>query len=143
MYDVLKEEFIELVEKEVHGEYKQKCYFHSIQVSQLARLYALERGVNTDLAAIAGLYHDIGFYITRNSRNHGTLSADYLSKLLIKYNMPEAHRNMVLNAIRVHSDKASFHDALSEVLKDADVNAKYLEDMNAKYSLNEEKRIRY
>ena len=126
-YEILKEIFFNKIEEKVYGIYKQKAYFHSIQVSTLCMLLAKETNLNQELLGIIGLYHDFAQYINHNHFNHAKLSALALETLLDE-SFSDEEKRIMTQAIINHSNKEQINDEYSEILKTADLLAKYLED---------------
>lgn len=125
-YEDLKDIFYQTIEEKCHGIYKQRAYFHSIQVCILCQLYAKKRNLNSELASIIGLFHDYAQMINHSSFQHGIRSAQMIKKYLIDFNDEEIE--IITNAISRHSDKNKKDDPYSELIKDMDLYAKYLEE---------------
>lgn len=125
-YEQLKDIFYQNIEDKCHGIYKQKAYFHSLQVCTLAKQIALKENLNLELAAVIGLFHDYASFINHSSFNHAYMSAQMLEKYLIEFS--EEETQIILTSIQNHSDKDKIHDEYSEMIKDADVLAQYLEE---------------
>lgn len=53
-YKDLKTIFYETIEQKCYGIYKEKAYFHSIQVASLCQIYAKHRHLDIELASIIG-----------------------------------------------------------------------------------------
>jgi len=98
-------------------------FFHHLYgVSKFCALLALKRGINTELAATAGLLHDIYQVTGKSTLNHaekGAIVAETMLKKLNLYNDEEIAA--IKTAILRHKDKSAVHELLDEVLKDADV----------------------
>lgn len=61
--------------------YRQNQYYHSIEVSKLAGILAVELGVDPDQAKRCGLLHDIGKSIDyRIEGSHAVISGDYADR---------------------------------------------------------------
>lgn len=140
-YEQLKEEFYKAIEEKCFGIYKQKAYFHSIQVCTLCQIYAKERGLDIELASIIGLFHDYSQFINHTSFNHAMISSEMTQKLLDHYSFTDEEKNIIITAIRLHSDKHKIDDPYSELIKDADVMAKYYEDPQYVFKEIENRRI--
>jgi uncharacterized protein len=125
-YENLKDIFYQTIEEKTHGIYKQRAYFHSLAVSSLCQKLALERGLNIELAAIIGLFHDYAQFIHHSSFEHAKRSSEMLASLLNEFN--DSEKQIILNAIALHSHKEHIDDEYSELLKDADVLAQYLNE---------------
>lgn len=100
---------------------KQCAIVHLYGVSQFCALLAKKRHMDAELPVIAGMLHDLYAY-TVTSEKHaagGSLLARELLEPLGLFCTAELDR--LCDAIRNHSDKDRCHDALSEILKDADV----------------------
>jgi putative nucleotidyltransferase with HDIG domain len=108
-------------------------YGHMVQVSQICAIFALNRGENAELAAIAGLLHDIsklqGYDIEPYASQHGDShdehaaeGADIAMKMLVELDITSAEENEIIcNAIKRHADKYSIDTPFDEILKDADM----------------------
>ena len=141
-YELLKEYFYKHIEEKCFGIYKQKAYFHSIQVSLLCIQYAKQRHLDPELSAIIGLFHDYSQFINHTSFNHAVMSSEMVEKILQDYLFSEEETSIIVNAIKNHSDKNQTHDAYSELIKDADVMAKHYEDPHYVFKESEQKRIK-
>ena len=112
-YENLKDIFYQTIEEKTHGIYKQRAYFHSLAVSSLCQKLALERGLNIQ-------------FIHHSSFEHAKRSSEMLASLLNEFN--DSEKQIILNAIALHSHKEHIDDEYSELLKDADVLAQYLNE---------------
>lgn len=140
-YEQLKDLFFKEIEKNCFGIYKQKAYFHTIQVCTLCQIYARERQLNIEIASIIGLFHDYSQFIHHNSFNHAVISSEMTQQILHQYDFTEDEINMITTAIRLHSHKQQIDDVYSELIKDADIMAKYYEDPEYVFKDNEMERI--
>lgn len=140
-FEVLKEIFFQNIEKHCHGIYKQRAYFHSIQVMTLCQIYATKRHLNPELASIIGLFHDYAQFIHHRSFNHAALSADMIKQYLDAFS--EKDITTITNAIAKHSDKDKIDDAYSELIKDMDLYARYLEDPDYVFTKTEQQRFNH
>ncbi len=102
---------------------ERRCaYLHLYGVSQACALLAKKRKENIELAVIAGMLHDIHSYATMNSTDHAHKGAKLAKKILESLKLfTDNEINLICTAIYNHSDKSIEHEALDEILKDADV----------------------
>ena len=102
-------------------------YVHLYSVSQACALLAMKRQQNVELAAIAGLLHDIHAYQMGNRKDHAHQGALAAKKILQELNLfSEEEIDMVSQAIWRHSDKDTVDSPFDEVLKDADALQHFL-----------------
>ena len=94
------------------------------------------------LAAMAGLLHDLWAYKSGSYDDHAHLGADYARKVLGKMEIATADETEIIcDAIWHHDDKASIDSPFAEVLKDADVIDHTLTDPTKE--IKEKERSRY
>ena len=95
---------------------------HLHAVAMAATMLAMKRGENAELAAMAGLLHDLYAYASGSYDNHAELGADYARALLdgMAVTTP-AETEIICSAIRRHDSKADVDAPMDEILKDADV----------------------
>ena len=97
-------------------------YIHLYSVSQTCALLAMKRQQNVELAAVAGLLHDIYAYKTGTRADHAHQGAALAKEILQELKLfSEEEIETVSGAIYHHSDKDTVGSPLEEVLKDADV----------------------
>ncbi len=105
-----------------------RCGFvHLYGVSATAALLALRRGLNMELAATAGMLHDIWNYKVNDPTDHARLSAIEAWRMLEdsgEFGPMEIEQ--VCHAIAVHSLKEQVDEPFDELLKDADRLQHYL-----------------
>lgn len=138
-FETLKDIFYQEIEKHCHGIYKQRAYFHSIQVMTLCQTYAKKRHLDIELASIIGLFHDYAQFIHHRSFNHAELSSNMIKQYLDEFSEEEI--NIITHAIAKHSDKNKIDDAYSELIKDMDLYARYLEDPDYVFTKEEQQRF--
>lgn len=138
-YEDLKAIFFETIENKCHGIYKEKAYFHSIQVASLCQVYAKQRGLDIELASVIGLFHDYAQFMNQSSFDHASRSAQLLEKYLIDFSSEEV--KIITHAIAKHSDKKRIDDPYSELIKDMDILAKYYDDSSYVFKDCERKRL--
>ena len=109
------------------NEERRCAYIHLYGVSQSCALLAKKRKENGELAAIAGMLHDIYSYSAMDSNDHAHKGAKMAREILeslkteILKMFTDEEIEQICTAIYNHSDKEIIHDTLSEILKDADV----------------------
>ena len=108
----------------------RRCGFvHLYGVSLTATWLAERRGLHPELAATAGMLHDLATYATRESADHAAASARLAAGLLARLGtFSRTEIDLISGAIARHSDKASVDGPMDELLKDADVLQHWLYD---------------
>ena len=102
-------------------------YVHLYSVSQACALLAMKRHENVELAAIAGLLHDIYAYKTGTRADHAHQGAVLAKEIMQETGLfSEEEMETVAGAIYHHSDKDTFDSPFDEVLKDADALQHFL-----------------
>lgn len=97
-------------------------YTHLLAVSQFASLLALKRGLDVEIACIAGLLHDVHSFLTGDAEDHAAKGAEEAREILNGLNsFSEKEITLICHAIFRHSSKDQVDGPLDELLKDADV----------------------
>ena len=114
---------------------------HLYGVSLAAQMLAKKRGLDPELAAMAGMLHDMYAYKTGSYEDHAHLGADLANKILGKLEIttPE-ETDIICSAIYHHDDKASVDSPMDELLKDADVLDHCFKDSSKPVKEKEQKR---
>lgn len=109
---------------------------HMYSSLQLAKLLALRRGIDMEVAAIAAALHDIAVIVTKKRENHAEKADKYVRDVIERYNngpwtehpkITKEEEDMIVNAIIKHSDKETYSDdSFVEFLKDIDSLDRYL-----------------
>ena len=95
---------------------------HLHGVSLAAVMIAKKRGENAELAAMAGLLHDLYAYKSGSYDDHAHKGAEYARKLLEELGITSAdEKDIICSAIWHHDSKAEVDSPMDEILKDADV----------------------
>lgn len=115
---------------------------HLYGVSMACVLLAQRRGQDEELAAVAGMLHDIATYKTGDSTAHAHRGAAMAEALLRETKLfSEEEICAVRDAIYSHSDKLNEHAPFAEVLIDADVLQHCLYDPSAPVAEHEKARF--
>ena len=119
-----------------------KAMSHLHGVSLAAVMIAKKRSEDPELAAMAGLLHDVFAYKRGSYEDHAHLGSAYVRKLLEKAELttPE-ETEIICSAVWHHSDKDAVDSPMDEVLKDADVLHHTLDDPTRE--VREHERERY
>jgi uncharacterized protein len=109
---------------------------HMYSSSQLAKLIALRRGMDPELAGIAAALHDIGVVMTKRHEGHAEAALPYVYDFLRRYNeesgkrlskVTEEETEAIIKAVVQHSEKElNSNDPFIELLRDVDSIDAYL-----------------
>jgi HD superfamily phosphodiesterase len=118
----LEKKVINILNNIEDGEKRAKAVAHLHGVSLAAVILAKKRGQDSELAAIAGLLHDLYAYKSGSYDDHAHRGADYAKEILdeMKLTSPEETKT-ICSAIYNHDSKAEVNEPMDEILKDADV----------------------
>ena len=95
---------------------------HLHGVSLAAVMIAKKREENAELAAMAGLLHDLYAYRSGSYEDHARKGAEYARKILEDLALTsEEETEIICSAIGHHDSKDEINAPMDEVLKDADV----------------------
>ena len=98
-----------------------KAAGHLYGVSMSAQLIAQKRGLDTELAGMAGLLHDLYAYESGSYDDHAHKGADLARQILEELDITKPEEtDIICSAIYHHDDKDSVDSPLDEVLKDSD-----------------------
>lgn len=122
---------------------ERRCgYVHLYGVSAICALLALKRGLDVQLATVAGMLHDFSTYQRNDSSDHDRFSAREARRVLGEVGrFSEQETEAICQAILHHRAKGEVHAPLDELLKDADVLQHYLYNPGFKQQASEEPRI--
>jgi uncharacterized protein len=109
-------------------EVERQCgYVHLYGVSQACALLALQRGLDMQLCAVAGMLHDLSSYKSGDRTNHDRQSALEAERILGGLSTFDPDEiDLVCRAISHHRAKGEIDGDGDELLKDADVLQHYL-----------------
>ena len=95
---------------------------HLHGVSLAAVMIAKKRGEDAELAAMAGLLHDIYAYESGSYEDHAHRGAERAREILTELGITDAgETDIICSAIYHHDTKGEIDAPMDEVLKDADV----------------------
>lgn len=114
---------------------------HLYGVSLAAQMLAKKRYLDQELAAMAGMLHDMHAYKTGSYDDHAHLGADLAKEILGELGLttPE-ETDIICSAIYHHDDKATIDGPMDELLKDADVIDHCFKDASKPVKEKEQKR---
>jgi uncharacterized protein len=123
-------------------EEERRCGFvHLYGVAQAAALLALVRGLDPELATVAGMLHDLWTYHSGDPTDHGRRGALLAREILTDLDAFTADEITTLcAAVAHHCLKGEVHGAYDELLKDADVLQHHL--YNTQFDVQENERPR-
>jgi uncharacterized protein len=109
---------------------------HMYSSSQLAKLLAIRRGLDPELAGIAAALHDIGVVATQRHEGHAEAAEKYIDDTVEAYStkagtkpapITKQERDQIVRAVAEHSRKEiDSGDPFVELLKDVDSLDRYL-----------------
>ena len=109
---------------------------HMYSCSQLAKLLALKRDLDPEIAGIAGAIHDLAIIETGIFKNHGIDGEKFVKDFLKNYNniyglengmVTEKELSIIIEATIHHSDKKNYsNNEYVELIKDVDSFDRYL-----------------
>ena len=137
----LEKKVINILNNLEDSEKRAKAMAHLHGVSLAAVIIAKKRGQDSELAAMAGLLHDLHAYKSGSYDDHAHRGADYAKEILdeMKLTSPEETK-IICSAIWNHDSKAEINEPMDEVLKDADVIDHSLADPTKAVKENEQAR---
>ena len=115
---------------------------HLHGVSLAAVMIAKKRGENAELAAMAGLLHDLYAYSSGSYDDHAHKGAELARQILEELKLTETgETDLICSAIYHHDDKYAVDAPMDELLKDADVIHHCLNDVAKPVKEKEQKRF--
>ena len=138
----LQKQVHRILEKMDDNDKRAKAIAHLHGVSLAAVMIAKKRGEDPELAAMAGLLHDLHAYKSGSYDDHAHLGAEYARKLLEKLELTtQEETDIICSAIWHHYNKAEVNAPMDEVLKDADVIHHSLVDPTKEVKEHEKERF--
>ena len=112
--------------------YRHTFYVHLYGVANFAALLAARRGLDKELAYVAGLTHDISLLTSPDDYdNHCEKSSQIAEDILTEIKLfSENEINIIKSAILHHTDIEEYTQSMyDEVLKDADILQPFFNDI--------------
>lgn len=125
-------------------EERKFAYIHLYGVSQIAALLALKRKEDVEICSLAAMLHDISYYEDGIYEDHAQRSARRSKEILTQSEeFSEEEIRKICVAIGHHSMKSSKHAPFDELLKDSDVLAHYLYNIQVPIPEKDKVRLYY
>lgn len=126
--DNLRERIIDLTLTKPQSTESYATLIHLNCVSQLASFFAMNYSLDLELAAAAGLLHDIDVLVNGYNADHAFHSSIMARGMLVSLgSFSENDIDIIVSSVARHSDKSKVDDIYDEILKDADTLAYYLQ----------------
>ena len=104
---------------------------HLYGVSLAATMIAKKRGLDSELASIAAMLHDLHAYKSGSYEDHAHKGAALAKEILETLELTSsAETEVICSAIYHHDDKLVVDSPMDEVLKDADVIHHCMNDLS-------------
>ena len=115
---------------------------HLYGVSLAATMIAKKRGLDPEIASMAGMLHDLYAYKTGSYDDHAHKGAELAGKILDNLGLTDKkEKDLICSAIYHHDDKLSIDGPMDEVLKDADVIHHCMNDLSKE--IKEKEMVRF
>ena len=115
---------------------------HLYGVSLAATILAKKRGLDPELASMAGMLHDLYAYKSGSYEDHAHKGAELARNILDELKLTDkTETDVICSAIYHHDDKLVTDGPMDELLKDADVISHCLNDPSKKIKEKEQARF--
>ena len=115
---------------------------HLYGVSLAATMIAKKRGLDSEIASMAAMLHDLHAYKTGSYDDHAHKGADLAREILSELGLTDGKEtDMICSAIYHHDDKLVVDGPMDEVLKDADVIHHCMNDLSKPIKEKEQARF--
>ncbi len=126
----------------IDEEKKISAAAHLYGVSLTATILAKKRGLDSELAAMAGMLHDLYAYKSGTYEDHAHQGAGVARNILEKLDLTTMEEtDAICSAIYHHDDKLLVDSPMDELLKDADVIDHCFKDLSKPVKEKEQKRF--
>lgn len=109
---------------------------HLYSSLQVAKILAMKRDLDLEIAAIAAALHDVAVVATKKTENHAKNGEKYVRQIIHDYNqiitndklqITSNELEIIANSVAKHSEVEIFsEDSYAELIKDVDSFDKYL-----------------
>ena len=124
------------------AEKRNSAIVHLYGVSLAATMIAKKRGLDSEIASMAAMLHDLYAYKTGSYDDHAHKGAELAGEILGELKLTgEAETEMICSAIYHHDDKLVTDGPMDEVLKDADVIHHCMNDLSK--TVKEKEQLRF
>ena len=121
---------------------QRSAIVHLYGVSLVATMIAKRRGLDPELASMAGMLHDLYAYMNASYDDHAHKGADLAREILSKLKLTDENETeLICCAIYHHDDKLVTDSDFDEVLKDADVISHCMNDISKPIKEKEQARF--
>ena len=117
---------------------------HMFTSSQIAKMYALKKGLDPEICAMTAVLHDIAVVEGKFRENHDELATGYVKGAVQRYNeggrynrgeITAEELELILSAVTVHGHKDEVSEnPYAEMIKDVDSLDAYLHGLNTEKS---------
>ena len=128
--------------KIVDADKRNSAIVHLYGVSLAATMIAKKRGLDSEIASMAAMLHDLHAYKTGSYDDHAHKGAELAREILDELKLTdETETEMIYSAIYHHDDKLITDGSMDEVLKDADVIHHCMNDLSKPIKEKEQSRF--
>ncbi len=121
---------------------RNSAFVHLYGVSLAATLIAKKRGLDSELASMAAMMHDLHAYESGSYDDHAHKGAELARTILTELNLTDdKETEIICSAIYHHDDKLVTDSPMDEVLKDADAMHHIMNDLSK--PIKEKEQARY
>ena len=121
---------------------QKSAIVHLYGVSLAATMIAKKRGLDPELAAMAGMLHDLHAYKTGSYEDHAHKGADLARMILTELKLTnDEETDLICASIYHHDSKQAVNDPFDEMLKDADVISHCMNDITKPIKEKEQARF--
>lgn len=121
---------------------RNSAIVHLYGVSLAATMIAKKRGLDSEIASMAAMLHDLHAYKSGSYDAHAHKGADLAREILAELKLTDdVETGMICSAIYHHDDKLVIDSPMNEVLKDADVIHHCMNDLSKPVKEKEQARF--